>query len=197
MGTAIVISRTKTTASVRNARASRSAKEDGGEVKLAKELDRVLRVSQPKKVGARRQQPAPSVENIIPQARPIPVKTIKTTAQPAADKGKGKAVCPNQSYPWEESELRSAERAKIAMQAINDSLKSLTLAKQAGYRHGAAKRSEDWTEDRVMCSVKTCEAAFRSLRKQEMIGELGNRGIEVERAGQCLVGKCLGLAMVR
>ena len=197
MGTAKVTSRPTETASVRTVRPTRSSKATGEEEKLAKELDRVLQVSQPKKVGTRPLQPAPSNEKVKPQARSVPAKFVKTSAHPTVDKGKGKAVHSNQSYPWEEPELSSVERARIATQAVNDSLKIMTLAIHAGYRHGSAKRIEEWTEEKVMCTVKTCEAALKSLRKQEVVGELGDRGVEVERAGQCLVVRCLALAMVR
>jgi len=179
----------------------KSAKDVVDDRQLAEDVDRVLRISQPKEaaltIKPRRPDASTVASSSKPRAHSPATKVVKPAIPPASNKGKEKATPDDERSPWKAERLSSAERAKAAMQAINDGIKSLNQAVQAGYRHGSGKRIEEWTEQRVMAAVETCEEALRSLRVQEEKGELGSKGIEVERAAQGLVGKCLGLAMVR
>ncbi|ORY21586.1 hypothetical protein BCR39DRAFT_562599, partial [Naematelia encephala] len=106
------------------------------------------------------------------------------------------------------SSLQPVERARLAMQAINSSLKSLTAAIQSGHQYGSTSGSSSkekgpetsddiWTDKRIVSLVETCEAALVALRRLEEQGSLPGKAIEIERAAQGLVGKCLRLEMYR
>lgn len=167
--------------------------ENGDE--LAKDLERVLRITQPKVMERRPVLPAAGRSTAKPTLLSS-ARTVKPVIAQTISKGKGKATAQPEAFPWDAAGLSSSERAKLAMLAINDCMKSLNSAVQAGYRYKGGKLILDWTEDTVMGLVEKCEASLRSLRAQGERGELGSKTVEVERAAQGVVGKCLSLGMV-
>ena len=170
-------------------------KESSEDAKLAKDLDRVLRISRPEEVERKPRRAAAATR--VPKVTGMPTTTtFKPSAAPLLEKGKSKALAED-VFPWNGADLKPEDRAKLAMQVINDCMKSLSLAAKAGYRHNGDKMTPEWTEEKVTGIVEKCEAALRSVRAQGEKGELGTKLIEVERAAQGLVGKCLSLAMVR
>jgi hypothetical protein len=68
----------------------------------------------------------------------------------------------------------------------------------AGVTDGAGKGNEDeiWTDERVKSLVDTCEDGMKVLREIQAAGHLGHKAVEIERAGQGLVGKCVAMGMV-
>ncbi len=195
MVTAKTTLRAAATARPRQATKSSATKELGDDEKLAKDLERVLRFSQPKKVEPKPGRAAPSLKASRTVTSDSATKATKSPIVQPIIKGKAKATA-EEFYPWDAPELSSADRARFAMRAINENTRSLGLATQAGYRYSSGKTVEEWPDDKVNGAVVQCEAALRSLRVQAEMGELGKKVIEVEKAAQGLIQKCLGLAMV-
>ncbi|KAK8870007.1 hypothetical protein IAR55_000577 [Kwoniella newhampshirensis] len=163
----------------------------------------------------------PASSSFTTSRRPVTATNTSTMS----DKGKGKAGQPptslEESLPWAretDTTLKPSDRAKSAMQAINSSIKSLSVAQQSGFRCNAPSKGDEqstststgeasasldtaeiWTEERVSSLVDTCEVAFKVLRGLETDGYLGNggKGVEIEKACQGVVGKCLAMGMYR
>ncbi|GFZ46379.1 hypothetical protein JCM24511_04626 [Saitozyma sp. JCM 24511] len=217
----------------------------GGEADaLANQLGRVLKVSQPKVPSNKPRIPAStksaasttttaSIRTAATSSRTATtVATSRITSRPttntSSDKGKAKAPDGSPTLPdWavEQSPLKPGDRARLAMSALNESLKSLSEAYQAGYRHGQGQgqqpkssstktltasgstsgRTADpshpghdqWDAKRVQSVMSMCETALRVLRDMNDKGQLGGKGVEVERAAQGFVAKCLHLGMFR
>nr|XP_031857742.1 uncharacterized protein CI109_006837 [Kwoniella shandongensis]KAA5524814.1 hypothetical protein CI109_006837 [Kwoniella shandongensis] len=147
--------------------------------------------------------------------RPVKATTTTTTSTTTASKGKGKATpgptptSLEESLPWardNDTSLRPSDRAKSAMLAINTSIKSLSAAQQSGYRHDSPTSSsgtdadpEIWTGTRVGSLIETCEVAFKVLRSLESAGHLGKggKGVDIEKACQGVVSRCLAMGMHR
>ncbi|RSH95601.1 hypothetical protein EHS25_000693 [Saitozyma podzolica] len=210
---------------------------------LADQLGRVLKVSQPKapskpRIPASTKSAASTTTTASTRTAATSSRTATTaatsrvTSRPttttSSDKGKAKAPDGSSNMPdWaeEKSPLRTGDRARLAMAALNESLKSLTEAYQAGYRHGQGQgqptksslaktpttsgstsgRTADpshpghdqWDAKRVQSVMSMCETALRVLRDMNDKGALGGKGVEVERAAQGFVAKCLHLGMFR
>jgi hypothetical protein len=97
--------------------------------------------------------------------------------------------------------MTDRDLAKSAMSAINSSIRNLVSAYSAGYRHGQpVPEAEDgdtqWTEVMVMRDVEVCELALVILRRMGSKGILGDKVIEVERAGAAIIMKMLGMGLV-
>jgi len=97
-------------------------------------------------------------------------------------------------YPWTETTTSRPEYATQAMSALKVSLASLTAAYKAGFQYGGTK--DDWTGERVDKELGVCDAALRTLRGMDEKGALGSKGLEVEKAGQAIIGRSLTLGMV-
>jgi hypothetical protein len=97
------------------------------------------------------------------------------------------------------------------MGAINSALKQLTVAVNAGYKHGSvftvrapAKdgnpdpqySGEELTEDKVSEWVTICEIAVKVLREVESTGLLKGKTLEVDRASVGVSTKTMALGMV-
>lgn len=80
------------------------------------------------------------------------------------------------------------------MAAIKASLALLGAAYKAGYQYG--KDTDDWTGGRVDKELAVCDAALRVLRGMDEKGELGSKGLEVEKAAQAVISRSITLGMV-
>lgn len=213
-----------TTTTTRRTKLTVVKAEDDGD-KLAKDLERVLKVSEPTPQDGpsgttiRRKAVATSSKAI---PAPVTKKVSVTTGSKAPTTVRTKQPVPlvkskidvEPTLPWAKPDLPIAERAKGAMSAINLSIKFISTAIQAGYRssqtssstlaHGQGQEdkgkgketeSEEWTDERVDVLLQTCEIALRILREMDQ-GQLGAKGIEVEKAGLGVIGKCLAMGMV-
>lgn len=113
--------------------------------------------------------------------------------------------------PWAQQTANPAERARGAMGAINAALKQLTVAVNAGYKHGSVftvralpkdgqadpqNAGEEMTEEKVSEWVTTCEFAVKVLREVEGTGLLKGKAIEVDRASIGVSTKTMALGMV-
>lgn len=119
-----------------------------------------------------------------------------------AAKGKEKATFED-ALPWACSTadvtLRPVERAMQAMQATNASIKALGESENSGYRYGSlnvSNEGSEWTDEKVVRLVDTCQVAFRVLRELDEQGVIADKGAEVERTCQGVVSKCLNMGMV-
>lgn len=80
------------------------------------------------------------------------------------------------------------------MTAVKTSLASLSLAMKAGVTYGTDE--DDWTTERVDGEMAICDVALRTLRQLDEAGKLGDKGIEVEKAGQAVIARAMSLGMV-
>jgi hypothetical protein len=97
-------------------------------------------------------------------------------------------------YPWMDPTTSRSQYASDAMAAIKASILSLGAAYKAGYQYGSSK--DDWTGERVDKELAICDAALGVLRRMDENGELGSKGLEVEKAGQAIIGRSITLGMV-
>jgi hypothetical protein len=97
-------------------------------------------------------------------------------------------------YPWADPTNEKIERSSGAMAAIKASLLSLGAAYKVGYRYGDTK--DDWTCERVDKELGICDAALKVLRGMDQKGQLGSKGLEVEKAAQAVIGRSITLGMV-
>jgi len=97
------------------------------------------------------------------------------------------------------------------MSAINSALKQLTVAVNAGYKHGSVftvrgpskdgetdpqNPGEEMTEEKVTEWVTICEIAIKVLREVEGTGLLKGKTLEVDRASAGISTKTMALGMV-
>jgi hypothetical protein len=97
-------------------------------------------------------------------------------------------------YPWMDPTTSRSQYASDAMAAIKASILSLGAAYKAGYQYGSSK--DDWTGEKVDKELAICDAALGVLRRMDEKGELGSKGLEVEKAGQAIIGRSFTLGMV-
>lgn len=158
-----------------------------------------LAVSKPEpKVRLTRTKPSSSKAASSISAKAINERPATTNAA----KGKEKATFED-SLPWACSTagetLRPVERAMQAMQATNASIKALGESENSGYHYGSlnvSNEGSEWTDEKVVRLVDTCQVAFRVLRELDEQGMIGDKGAEVERTCQGVVSKCLNMGMV-
>ncbi|WVQ78257.1 hypothetical protein IAT38_000341 [Cryptococcus sp. DSM 104549] len=204
-------------------RTTARARAQGGADELVDGLGK-LAISAPESRATKTKPAPPAPKASSSRAAPVAVPSRRAApASVAAGKGKEKAACSLEgSLPWAcstaSTTLKPGERATQAMQAINASIKSLSQAEQSGYRFsaaagaaGAAKAGASstsagtgtdasepqWIDDKVVTVVDTCQIAFRVLRELDEAGHLGSKGVEVEKACQGAVSKCLQIGMTR
>jgi hypothetical protein len=83
------------------------------------------------------------------------------------------------------------------MGAVKSSLVTLGLAIKAGYQYGVSKPGlEEWTSERMDKEMAVCDTAVRVLREMDRAGLLGDKGVEVEKAGQAVIAKSMAMGMV-
>ncbi|ADV20626.1 Hypothetical protein CGB_B9070W [Cryptococcus gattii WM276] len=76
---------------------------------------------------------------------------------------------------------------------------ALGESENSGYRYGSfnvSNEGSEWTDEKVVRLVDTCQVAFRVLRELDEQGMIGDKGAEVERTCQGVVTKCLNMGMV-
>jgi hypothetical protein len=93
-----------------------------------------------------------------------------------------------------ESTTPLPDKAQKAMAAIKATLLSLGLALKAGFRYGST--TQDWTGERVDKELGVLDAALKVLRQMDENGQVGSKGVEVEKAGQAVVARSIALGMV-
>ena len=87
-----------------------------------------------------------------------------------------------------------SQYASDAMAAIKASILTLGAAYKVGYQYGSSR--DDWTGERVDKELAICDAALAVLRRMDEKGELGSKGVEVEKAGQAIIGRSITFGMV-
>ena len=97
-------------------------------------------------------------------------------------------------YPWMDPNTSRSQHASDAMAAIKASILTLGAAYKVGYQYGSSK--DDWTGERVDKELAICDAALGVLRRRDEKGGLGSKGVEVEKAGQAIIGRSITLGMV-
>ncbi|WVQ98549.1 hypothetical protein IAU59_005675 [Kwoniella sp. CBS 9459] len=132
-------------------------------------------------------------------------------------KGKGKedetqatVTAFERTLPWAvydvDHPIKPLNRAKMAMEAVNESSKALSTALAAGYRYRstsntdtnkpqseatAMKSSEDWTDETVENAVETCRIGLKLLRDLKGQGYLPGKALDLERSCQIVITKCV------
>ncbi|OCF35317.1 hypothetical protein I316_02863 [Kwoniella heveanensis BCC8398] len=126
------------------------------------------------------------------------------------------------SLPWAvydvDNPRKPLERARMAMDAVNTSSKSLSTALSSGYRYQSASKpnanaSKDtsrtqteeingdqkavdiWTNGKVETLVETCQIGIRVLRGLEEQGYLPGKAADLERSCQSVIAKCVSMGM--
>ena len=110
-----------------------------------------------------------------------------TPATSVSSKGKDKALPPaTLSFPWSDpnSAFSSSQRAVQAMAALNESIRSVSSAIQAGFRH--QKPTDEWTVSRVEELVAKAELALQVMWQLDEAGKIGSKGIELDKGAQSL-----------
>ena len=173
---------------------------------LAKDLDRVLKISRPANhvpvKGASTTTRTTKPVNRIASSSNL-AKTPATSRVPApkpsgtVDKGKKRlevAQTRKDDPPWVSPSLGSADRARGAMTAINDGMKALSAAVQDAQKgpEGSSSPSE-----KVKKEIRTCESALKVLRELEVAAELPGKAADIEKVGQGLISRLLAFKMVR
>lgn len=81
------------------------------------------------------------------------------------------------------------------MDAIKSAIPNLSRACKSGYQYGS-RPTDGWDEEKVERETGVCGLALEVLREMDERKQLGDKGIEVEKAGQGVVAKMLSLGMV-
>ena len=176
---------------------------------LADDLNRVLKVTQPK--AARLRSVSGTATTKVPSQQPLRANKAATingvrSLAPSADiplnKGKQKVERDakptiEDELPWASSkgDVRPTDRARAAMVAINASLKILNEAIQSGFKAGSTSHSRDTTV-RVERNVEIVETAMRVLRELENGGKMGSQNGQISKAGQAITSRIISLGMV-
>lgn len=98
-------------------------------------------------------------------------------------------------------------RAKEAMTAINRTMRYLSVAANAGYKHGSVFTvkapdgvldigGQELDEDKVEEWIDICEIAVRTLREADAQGILGNSSSQVDKAAVGFAGRVCQLGYV-
>ncbi|WVF72384.1 hypothetical protein IAT40_007199 [Kwoniella sp. CBS 6097] len=160
-----------------------------------------------------------------------PSSRVASNGTSSKARGKAKeteeaAVIPSpleRSLPWAghdvdvEKPLKPLERARMAMDAINTSSKSISAALASGYRHsststsstrGASSRKQSdqngdrpstetptWDKQKVEELIETSQIGFKVLRGLHDQGQLPGKALDLERSCQALVTKCTAMGM--
>ncbi|GMK55720.1 hypothetical protein CspeluHIS016_0207760 [Cutaneotrichosporon spelunceum] len=190
---------------------------------LADDLDRVLKVSQPKS-APRRIVSATKLEPKKPSSRsavkPAPKTAVKPKTEPTSTSSKApagrsappvrrtatKAAAPpppeppaadeeREELPWLKSGAMSTRDRGVAAQgAVNDALRLLGEAMQAGFKHTAPKGQ--WTRARVDDTFQSGRDGLTVLR--ELYGRNSSpmaRRATIEKAGIAIVTRYIGFEM--
>ena len=185
-----------------------TTKQPAASTSAVKEDTAVRRTAGTAKTPALGSRKVPTTSRAAPSSSATISKapTRSTSATTAATKGKQvageKKSTLEASLPWLAPDLSYVDRARGAMGAINETLKSLSGATAAGYKHGPSAQpssvstDKTWTEEGVEKAVATCELAIKVLREIAAEGKLGSKVVEVDRAELGLAGKCVLLGMV-
>ena len=200
----------RTTATARSVAGGSKPKLNGND--LAVDLNRVLKVTQPKAVPLR--SASGTAKSKAPSQQPLKTNKPVTTDKPATtnrvqssaglplNKGKQKVErdakpTMEDELPWASSEgaLRPTDRARAAMAAINASLKILNEAIQSGFKASSTSQSSDMTV-RVERNVEITETAMRALRELENDGKMGSQIGQISKAGQAIISRIISLGMV-
>ncbi|WVQ70354.1 uncharacterized protein L199_008581 [Kwoniella botswanensis] len=135
--------------------------------------------------------------------------TTTTSAVGSNAKGKSKATSLEDTLPWarpsspsDSKPMSVTDRIKGAMQAVNETSKSLSAASTSGFRYstsaitGSEKAGKgEWTNERVDTLIATCQIALKVLREFDEKGQLQGKGLDVERSSSGIVVKCIAIGM--
>ncbi|WWD01675.1 hypothetical protein V866_008621 [Kwoniella sp. B9012] len=135
--------------------------------------------------------------------------TTTTSAVGSNSKGKSKATSLEDTLPWarpssptDSKPMSVTDRIKGAMQAVNETSKSLSAASTSGFRYststitGSEKAGKgEWTNEKVDTLIATCQIALRVLREFDDKGQLQGRCLDVERSSSAIVVKCIAIGM--
>ncbi|OCF72123.1 hypothetical protein I204_07388 [Kwoniella mangroviensis CBS 8886] len=135
--------------------------------------------------------------------------TTTTSAVGSNAKGKSKATSLEDTLPWarlsshtDSKPMSVTDRIKGAMQAVNETSKSLSAASTSGFRYstsmmtGSEKAGKgEWSNEKVDTLIATCQIALRVLREFDDKGQLQGKGLDVERSSSGIVVKCIAIGM--
>nr|XP_019002345.1 uncharacterized protein I203_04824 [Kwoniella mangroviensis CBS 8507]OCF65806.1 hypothetical protein I203_04824 [Kwoniella mangroviensis CBS 8507] len=135
--------------------------------------------------------------------------TTTTSAVGSNAKGKSKATSLEDTLPWarlssptDSKPMSVTDRIKGAMQAVNETSKSLSAASTSGFRYstsmmtGSEKAGKgEWSNEKVDTLIAICKSAMRVLREFDDKGQLQGKGLDVERSSSGIVVKCIAIGM--